>query len=102
MIFYSCSMVDLLLDPQIRSWVVVPIVIITFFLGIGRHYLTLLIKTKKPVEKVQLMERYLVVTATDVLYDELIPTRSILARCGLLRRNGKFIARKVGHATVLT
>jgi len=39
---------DLLLDPQIRSWVVVPIVLITFFIGIGRHFVSILINEPKP------------------------------------------------------
>jgi len=40
-------MTELLLDPSIRTWVFVPIVIITFLVGILRHYIFLLFLGKK-------------------------------------------------------
>lgn len=45
---------DLLLDPQIRVWVVVPIILITLFVGLGRHFVNQLIQSPKPttVEKI--------------------------------------------------
>lgn len=47
---------DLLLDPQIRSWVVVPIVLITFFVGLGRHFVTILINGPKTVDLEKIRE----------------------------------------------
>lgn len=40
---------DLLLDPSIRIWVFLPIVLITFLVGIVRHYFSILISTTKKV-----------------------------------------------------
>lgn len=45
----SLRMTDLLLDPSIRTWVFLPIVIITFMIGVARHYVSLIITNKKRV-----------------------------------------------------
>ncbi len=37
-------MAELLLDPDIRMWVILPIVIITLMFGLVRHYVTVLLK----------------------------------------------------------
>lgn len=39
---------DLLLDPQIRLWVVVPIAVIAFCIGLCRQYVMLLIRNARP------------------------------------------------------
>lgn len=36
-------MVELLLDPAIRMWVILPIVLITLLFGLLRHYITVLL-----------------------------------------------------------
>uniref|UniRef100_A0A672Q479 ER membrane protein complex subunit 3 n=1 Tax=Sinocyclocheilus grahami TaxID=75366 RepID=A0A672Q479_SINGR len=41
---------ELLLDSSIRLWVVLPIVFITFFVGVLRHYVTQLIHNDKKVD----------------------------------------------------
>lgn len=48
----SLRMTDLLLDPSIRTWVFLPIVIITFMIGVARHYVSLIITNKKKVPSV--------------------------------------------------
>ncbi len=38
-------MVELLLDPAIRMWVILPIVLITLLFGLLRHYITVLLRS---------------------------------------------------------
>eukprot|EP01041_Mallomonas_annulata_P008512 gene8512-17551_t len=40
----------LVLDPAIRDWVVLPMVLILIFVGMGRHYVQMLIKTDPPMD----------------------------------------------------
>lgn len=35
----------LVLDPSIRNWVVLPMILIMVFVGLGRHYVQQLIKS---------------------------------------------------------
>jgi len=51
-------MTYLLLDPAIRTWVFVPIVIITFLVGILRHYAYLLLLNKKKTDLQGAKDRY--------------------------------------------
>uniref|UniRef100_A0A672Q2X6 ER membrane protein complex subunit 3 n=1 Tax=Sinocyclocheilus grahami TaxID=75366 RepID=A0A672Q2X6_SINGR len=48
---------ELLLDSSIRLWVVLPIVFITFFVGVLRHYVTQLIHNDKKVDLQQVSDR---------------------------------------------
>lgn len=51
-------MAELLLDPNIRLWVFLPIIMITFLVGILRHYFSLIIASQKKVELLQVQDRY--------------------------------------------
>lgn len=48
-------MAELLLDPDIRFWVILPIVLITLLFGLVRHYITTLLREDKvaPLEQVK-------------------------------------------------
>lgn len=50
-------MAELLLDPSIRGWVFLPIVVITFLVGIVRHYIALLLTSQKKAELQQVQDR---------------------------------------------
>ncbi|CAJ0928972.1 unnamed protein product, partial [Mesorhabditis belari] len=68
-------MTELLLDPALRTWVFLPIVVITFMIGVLRHYVSLLLMSKKKVELEQIQDgQYLI-------------------RSRLLRENGRFLPR---------
>ncbi|AWP09987.1 Hypothetical protein SMAX5B_014884 [Scophthalmus maximus] len=67
---------ELLLDSSIRLWVVLPIVFITFFVGIIRHYVTQLLQSDKKVDLEQVSDS------------------QVLLRSRILRENGKYIPRQ--------
>ncbi|XP_071543241.1 ER membrane protein complex subunit 3 [Panulirus ornatus] len=66
-------MAELLLDSDIRLWVFLPIVLITFLCGILRHYVSVLISTQKKVDLTQLQDS------------------QAMIRARMLRENGKYI-----------
>ncbi|CAF1036595.1 unnamed protein product [Didymodactylos carnosus] len=70
-------MAELLLDSSIRFWVFIPIVVITFFVGILRHYAAILTTGEKTVDKQQLADS------------------QALIRSRILRENGKYIPKEV-------
>lgn len=49
-------MAELLLDPDIRMWVILPIVLITLMFGLVRHHITILLKNDKAPEMEQLKD----------------------------------------------
>lgn len=51
-------MAELLLDSAIRVWVFLPIVLITFLVGIIRHYIAMLMSSEKKVETQQIKDRW--------------------------------------------
>lgn len=51
-------MVEIILDPSIRDWVVLPMVIIFGCSAMVRHYVTLLLKNEKMASVEQLMPMY--------------------------------------------
>ena len=52
------KMAELLLDSDIRIWVFLPIIMITFLVGVLRHYLSTIISSQKKVELQQVQDRY--------------------------------------------
>ncbi|KAJ8729899.1 hypothetical protein PYW07_016937 [Mythimna separata] len=69
-------MAELLLDPNIRLWVFLPIVIITFLVGIVRHYVSLILSSQKKIELLQVQDS------------------QVMIRARLLRENGKYLPRQ--------
>jgi len=68
-------MAELLLDPNIRGWVFLPIVVITFLVGIIRHYVSILLASQKKVELHQVQDS------------------QVMIRSRLLRENGQYIPK---------
>nr|CAG4652073.1 EOG090X0B72 [Triops cancriformis] len=69
------KMAELLLDPDIRIWVFLPIVMITFLTGILRHYVSILISSQKKVELQQVQDS------------------QAMIRARVLRENGKYLPK---------
>ncbi|KAI9585526.1 ER membrane protein complex subunit 3 [Glossina fuscipes] len=66
-------MTELLIDPNIRVWVFLPIVLIAFFIGILRHYVSTLISSQKKAEMLQVQDS------------------QVMIRSRLLRENGWYL-----------
>ena len=49
-------MAELLLDPHIRMWVILPIVLITLTFGLVRHYVTILLGSENTAKKEQVQD----------------------------------------------
>ena len=73
-------MAELLLDSKIRFWVFLPIMAITFLVGIIKHYLFIFVTNEKSVDLQQ------------------IGDSQALIRSRYLRENGRFIPRDVSAA----
>ncbi|KAA0201472.1 hypothetical protein HAZT_HAZT006877 [Hyalella azteca] len=71
---------ELLLDSDIRLWVFFPIGLVTFFVGIVRHYLSVLISSQKKVDLTQLQDS------------------QVLLRSRMLRENGKYLPKQSFYA----
>ncbi|XP_072931709.1 ER membrane protein complex subunit 3 [Epargyreus clarus] len=69
-------MPELLLDPNIRVWVFLPIVIITFLVGVVRHYVSIILSSQKKIELLQVQDS------------------QVMIRSRLLRENGKYLSRQ--------
>uniref|UniRef100_A0A8D2FIP6 ER membrane protein complex subunit 3 n=1 Tax=Theropithecus gelada TaxID=9565 RepID=A0A8D2FIP6_THEGE len=104
---------ELLLDSNIRLWVVLPIVIITFFVGMIRHYVSILLQSDKKLTQEQVSDRkYLsglvqwLISIIPALWEaemggsleprNLRPTATyqVLIRSRVLRENGKYIPKQ--------
>uniref|UniRef100_A0A1I7WMJ1 ER membrane protein complex subunit 3 n=1 Tax=Heterorhabditis bacteriophora TaxID=37862 RepID=A0A1I7WMJ1_HETBA len=80
-------MTDLLLDPAIRTWVFLPIVVITFMIGVLRHYVSLLLMNKKKYYSQSIKVEL-----------ENVADGQYLLRSRLLRENGRFLPRSSFNA----
>ncbi|XP_015376250.1 PREDICTED: ER membrane protein complex subunit 3 [Diuraphis noxia] len=69
-------MAELVLDINIRGWVFLPIVLITFLVGVIRHYVSLLITSQKKAELTQVQDS------------------QVLIRSRMLRENGRYISKQ--------
>ncbi len=67
---------ELRLDPAIRIWVFLPIVAITFLVGIIRHYVSVLLSSQKKVDRAQVKDS------------------QVLIRSRVLRENGRILPRQ--------
>lgn len=70
---------DLLIDPDIRVWVFLPIVLITFLIGFLRNYVNVLLTSTKKVDLQQIQDS------------------QALIRARLLRENGKYLPKNVSR-----
>lgn len=69
-------MAELLLDSKIRFWVFLPLMAITFLVGIIKHYLLVFMQNDKVVDKQQIIDS------------------QALIRSRLIRENGRFIPKE--------
>ena len=60
-------MAELLLDPAIRLWVILPIVLITLLFGLVRHYVTVLLKQDSSPELEKIKDAYVHSRVTDMI-----------------------------------
>lgn len=86
-------MADIILDPSIRDWVVLPMVLVMVLIGLTRHYVSLLLKSEKPVDVNELKNRY--VSLLYVRCHQSIDrydNRQTIQRSQILRNNSAFIS----------
>lgn len=92
---------ELLLDSNIRLWVVLPIVFITFLVGVIRHYVSILLQSDKKLTLEQVSDRCVktaVLEPVKHLQREFIfnlYSSQVLIRSRILRENGKYIPKQV-------
>ena len=67
---------ELQLDPAIRIWVFLPIVMITFLIGVLRHYVSVLLSSPKKVDL------------------NAVTDSQMLIRARMLRENGKYLPKQ--------
>lgn len=85
---------DLVVDTQIRVWVFLPIVVITFLVGIIRHYVSILLASQKKVEAQQFQDSQLILRAR-VLREN----AKYIPKAAFLSRRLAFNAEEDGYLT---
>jgi len=74
-------MAELLLDSDIRFWVFLPIVVITFLVGVVRHYVSILLSSQKKVELQQVQDSQVIIRSRCLReHGKYIPKQSFLMR----------------------
>ncbi|XP_040579390.1 ER membrane protein complex subunit 3 [Lepeophtheirus salmonis] len=72
---------ELRLDPAIRNWVFIPIVLIAFFIGIIRHYVSILLSSSKKVDLNQVRESQILLRSRSIRENaKYLPKHSFLMR----------------------
>ncbi|KAL6034008.1 hypothetical protein STEG23_008765 [Scotinomys teguina] len=85
---------ELLLDSNIRLWVVLPIVIITFFVGMIRHYVSILLQSDKKLTQEQVSDSYAEHNNNNMEHYGTFYSSQVLIRSRVLRENGKYIPKQ--------
>jgi hypothetical protein len=87
---------NLTLDPQIRNWVVIPLIVITVFVGIGRRWLMQLLRPgAKKLDKDESTHRQMLGRAQKFrLNGKLLPPSSFASRKAYFTKKGTGLLRK--------
>lgn len=95
-------MVELMLDPAIRAWVFLPIVVITFLIGVLRHYFGILMTTEKKVELQQIIDSQALIRSRRLRENRrFIPRRGFLMRRQFFNNDEKGFFKTRIRATVV-
>jgi predicted Abi (CAAX) family protease len=63
---------ELVLDPQIRDWVLIPIVVVMFLVGVLRHFATKLVKSEPKTDATQIEFRSVLLIFLSIGMPELV------------------------------
>ena len=86
---------ELRLDPAIRLWVFLPIVAITFLVGIVRHYVSVLLTSTKKVDLAQVKDSQILLRARALRENaRYIPKHSFLMRRHYLNNEENGVLKK--------
>ena len=86
---------ELRLDPAIRLWVFLPIVVITFLVGIVRHYVSVLLTSTKKVDLKQVKDSQILLRARALRENaRYIPKHSFLMRRHYLNNEETGVLKK--------
>ena len=56
---------DIILDPKIRDWVLIPLTIIMVFMGLGRHFAAKLMKKERRAEPEKVKDAMTLASVSD-------------------------------------
>lgn len=92
---------DLIVDPNIRTWVFLPIVLITFLVGVILHYVTYLVTNQDATSLEQLQDSQIVIRSRLMRANaNYIPSSSFyLRRYHFLDKDEAFLAQRKKKVT---